>query len=94
MGWWCISISNRINLFDNSFIVKYVHHTSDYDVTLIENTINKLNKSGIVRYYKHSNKINFLEGTDIDIEQELADVSKEINHDFSDFFLIAWILRL
>lgn len=70
-------------LFDNSFIVKYVHHTSDYDVTLIENTINKLNKSGIVRFYKHSNKINFLEGTDIDIEQELADVSKEINHDFS-----------
>jgi hypothetical protein len=70
-------------LFDKKFISKYIHYTSSFEEDTIEKTINKLDKSGIIRFYKHSNKINFLEGTDIDIEQELADVSKEINHDFS-----------
>ena len=37
-----------------------------------------LEKSGIIRFYKHSNKLNFLEGTDIDIEQELAHLKEEI----------------
>lgn len=71
------------SLFDKNFISKYIHHTSEFSDFDIEKTIEKLDKSGIVRFYKHSNKINFLEGTDLDIEQELADVSKEINHDFS-----------
>lgn len=70
-------------LFDKKFISKYIHFTSEYSELEVEKTIDKLDKAGIVRFYKHSNKINFLEGTDIDIEQELADVSKEINHDFS-----------
>lgn len=70
-------------LFDKKFISKYIHHTSEFSDLEVEKAIDKLDKAGIVRFYKHSNKINFLEGTDIDIEQELADVSKEINHDFS-----------
>lgn len=70
-------------LFDKKFISQYVHYTSEFDGELIEKTVDKLDKAGILRFYKHSNKINFLEGTDIDIEQELADVTKEINHDFS-----------
>ncbi len=71
------------SLFDKKFISQYIHHTSDFKDDTIEKTIEKLDKFGIIRFYKHSNKINFLEGTDLDIEQELADVSKEINHDFS-----------
>ena len=43
----------------------------------------KLEKVGIIRFYKHSNKINFLEGTDLDLEQELITVSREINQNFS-----------
>lgn len=70
-------------LFDKKFISKYIRHTSDFKDDSVDKTIEKLDKSGIIRFYKHSNKINFLEGTDLDIEQELADVSKEINPDFS-----------
>lgn len=70
-------------LFDKKFLSKYIHHTSAFDDVSIDKTIDKLDKSGIIRFYKHSNKLNFLEGTDLDIEQELADVTKEINHDFS-----------
>ena len=70
-------------LFDKKFISKYINHTSEFNDVSIDKTLDKLDKSGIIRFYKHSNKLNFLEGTDLDIEQELADVSKEINHDFS-----------
>ena len=70
-------------LFDKKFLSKYINHTSEFNDVSIDKTIDKLDKSGIIRFYKHSNKLNFLEGTDLDIEQELADVSKEINYDFS-----------
>ena len=70
-------------LFDKKFLSKYINHTSEFNDAAIDKTIDKLDKSGIIRFYKHSNKLNFLEGTDLDIEQELADVSKEINYDFS-----------
>ncbi|MDQ6469012.1 hypothetical protein RB619_00060 [Flavobacterium sp. LHD-80] len=71
------------SLLDKKFISNYIYYTSEFDLIDIENTIEKLDKSGIIRFYNHSNKINFLEGTDLDIEQELADASKEINNDFS-----------
>lgn len=67
-------------LFDEEFIKKYFKRTRNIE---IHEELEALFKSGIIRFYKHSNKINFLEGTDIDIEQELAAVTKEINHDFS-----------
>jgi hypothetical protein len=71
------------SLFDKNTIALYLHHTGKFNRLEVEKSIDRLDKSGIVRFYKHSNKINFLEGTDLDIEQELADVLKEINHDFS-----------
>lgn len=67
-------------LFNGEFINRYFIFTRNIDVTKI---INKLEKAGIVRFYKHSNKINFLEGTDLDLEQELISVSKDINSNFS-----------
>ena len=62
-------------LLDESFLINYFKHVEKKDV---KNVIDKLSKSGIIRFYSHSNKINFLEGTDIDIEQELIDAGKEI----------------
>lgn len=71
------------SLFDSKFISNYINYTTDFKIFDIEKAIVKLDKAGIIRFYRHSNKINFLEGTDIDIEHELAAVSKEINHEFS-----------
>ena len=67
-------------LFDQDFIRQYFQYTRDFD---IKNILIKLEKAGIIRFYKHSNKVNFLEGTDLDLEQELILVSKEINSNFS-----------
>lgn len=67
-------------LFDANFLVNYFKLTRSSDV---KNIIQKLEKAGITRFYKHSNKINFLEGTDLDLEQELLLVTKDINESFS-----------
>ena len=66
--------------FNENFIIKYFNLTRSFDVSPV---LKKLETSGIIRFYKHSNKINFLEGTDLDLEQELIKVNKEINPDFS-----------
>jgi hypothetical protein len=70
-------------LFDKKIIVNYLSKTTEFEDGEIDSAIDKLEKVGIIRFYKHSNKFNFLEGTDIDIEQELAIVSKEISPNFS-----------
>ena len=67
-------------LFDKAFIVEYFKLTKNEDVS---NILDRLDKMGVIRFYQHSNKINFLEGTDIDLEQELLLVNSEINTDFS-----------
>lgn len=67
-------------LFNEQFIVDYFKFTRGEDVSPL---LKKLQKTGVIRFYKHSNKINFLEGTDIDLEQELISVNKEINLNFS-----------
>jgi hypothetical protein len=69
--------------FDKEFAVNYLTITTRFDASTLNSAIGKLEKSGIIRFYKHSNKLNFLEGTDIDIEQELTNVSKEIDANFS-----------
>lgn len=66
--------------FDAKFLKKYFSITRGKDITSI---LEKLITASIVRYYKHSKKINFLEGTDIDLEQELLSISKEINPNFN-----------
>ena len=69
--------------FDEEFATYYLNATTTFDSKAISTVIEKLIKSGVIRFYKHSNKLNFLEGTDIDIEQELTNVSKEIDSNFS-----------
>jgi hypothetical protein len=66
--------------FDNKFLEKYFKLTRNSN---IEGVLQKMEKAGIIRFYRHSNKINFLEGTDLDLEQELISISKEINPDFA-----------
>jgi hypothetical protein len=69
--------------FNREFAVNYIGSTTVFKADKIAKSIDKLGKAGIIRFYKHSNKLNFLEGTDIDIEQELTNVTKEIEADFS-----------
>lgn len=71
------------SLLNDEILIEYFSITNNYSKGHVEVVINSLYKSGIIRFYKHSNKINFLEGTDLDIEQELANVSKDINADFN-----------
>ncbi len=76
-----VNIFSKVGgLFDKDFISNYFKLTRGYEV---KDILEKLEKSGITRFYKHSNKINFLEGTDLDLEQELITVSREINLNFS-----------
>lgn len=76
-----VNIFSKVGgLFDKDFIINYFNLTKGYEVKAI---LDKLESAGVIRFYKHSNKINFLEGTDIDLEQELIVISKEINPDFS-----------
>ena len=63
-------------LFNQEFLNNYFRLSRGFEINDI---IDRLISSGLVRFYKHSNKLNFFEGTDIDLEQELIDVSKEIN---------------
>lgn len=70
-------------IFNKDFAINYMASTTAIAAETIAKAIEKLEKSGIIRFYKHSNKLNFLEGTDIDIEQELTDITKEIEADFS-----------
>ena len=72
-------------LFDETLIINYFKLTRGFDVKEI---LSKLNAAGIIRFYKYSNKINFLEGTDLDLEEELIKITKAVNKDFSVSFEI------
>lgn len=70
-------------LLDNNFFNEYYNITLKIRKHRIEGILKQLTQAGIIRFYRHSKKINFLEGTDLDIEQELANASKEVNIDFN-----------
>ncbi|MGM1429755.1 hypothetical protein ACS126_10890 [Sphingobacterium lactis] len=71
------------SVLDEKLLSQYLSLTYHYSIKDISNVIEQLSSAGIIRFYRHSQKLNFLEGTDLDIDQELANVSKEINLDFS-----------
>lgn len=66
--------------FDEEFLLKYFKVTRGENISGI---LERLKKAGLIRFYKYSNKINFLEGTDIDLEQELISVNQHLNRNFS-----------
>lgn len=70
-------------LLDKNLLKEYYHITLGIRIQHVETILDQLTQAGIIRFYRHSKKLNFLEGTDLDIEQELVNVSKEINSDFN-----------
>ena len=63
-------------LLDDKLLIDYFKLTERIDIS---ESLSKLKSRGILRFYSHSNKLNFLEGTDIDIEQELIEAGKELS---------------
>jgi hypothetical protein len=43
--------------------------------------ISKLEQNKLIKFFRHRNKLNFIDGTDVDIQQELFNASKYIDHD-------------
>ena len=43
--------------------------------------IAKLEQNKLIKFFRHRNKLNFIDGTDVDIQQELFNASKYIDHD-------------
>ncbi len=82
----CICLINIFaktdSLLDQKTLSEYLGLVYHYSTKKVSNIVDQLISSGIIRFYRHSKKLNFLEGTDLDIDQELANVSKEINLDF------------
>lgn len=86
----CIKAICLLNLFavsnstlNNETLIEYLSITnSNYSKSDISQCLSALTKAGVIRYFNHSGKLNFLEGTDLDIEQELLNISKEINPNF------------
>lgn len=78
-------------LFNKKFLSEYFLLSTGKNVQPI---INKLHTSGIIRFYPHSNKINFLEGTDIDIEQELRNIDREVTSSSNYLLELKKILSL
>lgn len=70
------------SLLNQEVLSEYLSLTNGCSTQKISEIIDILFNAGIIRFYRHSKKLNFLEGTDLDIDQELANVSKEINIDF------------
>ncbi|UVD80044.1 hypothetical protein NWE55_01765 [Myroides albus] len=86
----CIKTICLLNLFavtnsnlDKDILTLYISKTNNsYSNSAIEFCIEKLHKAAVIRFFNHSGKLNFLEGTDLDIDQELSDISKEVNPNF------------
>ena len=60
---------------------------SSYLESLGENScaklIAKLEQNKLIKFFRHRNKYNFIDGTDVDIQQELFNASKFIDHDIN-----------
>ncbi|MDM1508312.1 hypothetical protein HX082_02745 [Myroides odoratimimus] len=86
----CIKAICLLNLFavtnsslNKETLIQYFSITNDsYSNSSIELCLEALYKAGVIRFFNHSGKLNFLEGTDLDIEQELSNISKEVNPNF------------
>ena len=61
---------------DSEVLSKYLELV--YGISNSEKFISQCEAKGIIKFSKHRNKLNFIDGTDIDIDQSLADASKNV----------------
>ncbi len=79
----CLSgiFSHSSGLLNDTILSAYAK--SVYSFESSEELINKLVRYNIIKYSNHRRKFSFIEGTDVDIEYELINASKHIEHDFN-----------
>lgn len=65
-------------LLDVGMIDSYIKELYGKDSTEL---IAKLEQNKLIKFFRHRNKLNFIDGTDVDIQQELFNASKYIDHD-------------
>jgi hypothetical protein len=76
-----------INIFSNSIGKLDVDFLTKYSLNIIDTSnaqviIEKLIEKRIIKFSNHRNKLNFINGTDVDIEQELINAAKFIDTDY------------
>lgn len=71
--------SKNGGILDEEFILNYFKFTQN---EMVENVLKKLVKHKIIRFFKHKGKFNFIDGTDIDLDNELTLAVKEIPTNF------------
>lgn len=78
-----IKVIGLINIFSKKLGALDIEVLSKYCVLAMrisnaEELINRLVQQKIVKFYKHKNKLYFIDGTDVDIEQELLEANGKI----------------
>jgi hypothetical protein len=76
-----------VNIFSPTVSVLDIKSISTYSKCFLEvddpeTIINTLINKKIIKFSSHRSKFNFIEGTDVDIEQELINASKYVDADF------------
>jgi hypothetical protein len=72
--------SNSAGRLDEKFLVGYA--ANSLSVPNASEILGRLISKGIIKYSNHRSKFNFIEGTDVDIEQELIDAVKFVDSEF------------
>ena len=72
--------SNASGRLDEKVLVAYAEAILGLDKPI--DVIGKLTNKNIIKFSKHRSKFNFIDGTDVDVEQELIAASKYVNNDF------------
>jgi hypothetical protein len=72
--------SNSVGTLDDATIIGYSE--TILKVKDGKQILDKLKSQRIIKFSNHRSKYNFIEGTDVDIEQELIDAAKYVDYDF------------
>jgi hypothetical protein len=78
-----IKVIGLINIFSKKLGLLNVEVLSKYctlamGIPNAEDLIERLARQKIIKFYKHRNKLYFLDGTDVDVEQELLEASGKV----------------
>jgi len=73
--------SNALGALSHKILAEYIK--SAHQIEKSDDIIYKLAKHNIIKFSNHRNKYNFIDGTDIDLEHELINAAKHIEHNFN-----------